>query len=375
MRPVDAYVQFLIREMDLVRALLPKGVRMGRLHLGGGTPSILTPETMTRLLDKVFATFPKAQDFEFSVEIDPTEAAPDLLATLAAFGMNRASVGVQDFAPQVQEAIGRPQSLEQTVRVISALRELGVRSLNVDLLYGLPHQTQASFQATLDQVQTMLPDRLAIYGYAHVPWMSKRQVMIDADALPDAEDRYALAEQAKTHFTALGYTAIGIDHFALPTDSLSKAAQAGQLLRNFQGYTDDPSETLIGLGASAISHFREGFVHNAPATSAYQDRIEAGTLAGQKGYCMDRTDDLIARIVADLMCRFRFEEANLTRDFPDMADVVARTRASLLMQFPRVFWIRDDELAIIDDAKPLVRIIASFVDRFTSAQMSHSAAI
>ncbi|MEJ6399060.1 oxygen-independent coproporphyrinogen III oxidase [Yoonia sp. 208BN28-4] len=375
MRPVDAYVQYLLKELSLVRDLLPKDVKMGRLHLGGGTPSILPPDTMANLLDAVYAAFPKADDYEFSVEIDPTEAAPDLLRTLANYGMNRASVGVQDFAEKVQSAIGRLQSFEQTRDVIALLRDLGVQSLNVDLLYGLPFQTKSSFQATLDQVAELKPDRLAIYGYAHVPWMSKRQVMIDGEALPGPEKRFWLAEQAHAHFTALGYAPIGIDHFALPTDSLYKADQAGTLRRNFQGYTDDQSEALIGLGASAISRFPQGFVHNAPATSAYQERIASGGLAGQKGYRMDHADDLTSQIVEDLMCRFCFDATSLGADFPDMAEIIEDTRLSLLDAFPGIFLTSADGLIILDNAKPLVRIIASFVDSFTSSQTAHSAAI
>ncbi len=375
LRPVDAYVAFLRAELALVRQTLTGRVKMSRLHLGGGTPSILSPKTMSVLLESVFDTFPTSDEFEFSVEIDPTEAAPELLETLAGYGMNRASVGVQDFAPKVQNAIGRPQSLEQTQSVISLLRKLGVKSLNLDLLYGLPHQTQESFQQTLNHVETMRPDRLAIYGYAHVPWMSKRQVMIDESSLPGGLARFELAAQANAHFTTRGYDAIGIDHFALPTDSLFKVARAGKLRRNFQGYTDDQSETLIGLGASSISKFKQGFVQNAPATSAYQARIESGVLAGHKGYRMGPQDNLVAQIIEDLMCRFVYREKALAGAFPQMAEVIHLTRDSLIEKFPDVFDADQDSLTITEANRPLVRIIASFVDRFTSAETSHSTAI
>lgn len=375
MRPVDAYIDILLQEIATVRESLPEGLRMGRLHLGGGTPTILRPETMTLLLDTVFGAFETAETFEFSVEIDPTEASDALLETLVKFGMNRASIGVQDFAPNVQEAIGRTQSLEQTQRVIHFLRAHNVKSLNLDLLYGLPHQTPESFAKTLAHVAEMKPDRLAIYGYAHVPWMSKRQVMIKQDDLPNAEARFHLAEMAQQVFTAQGYNAIGIDHFALPSDSLSDAAQQGLLRRNFQGYTDDQSETLIGFGASAISKFQQGYLQNATATSAYQDRINAGGLAGHKGYRMEDQDRLIAVAVEDLMCRFVYREKALSAAFPEFAPVIHKTAIRLMAQFPDVFFISEAGLEMREDAHPLVRVIASFIDQFASKDVAHSAAI
>ncbi|WP_370402310.1 oxygen-independent coproporphyrinogen III oxidase [Sulfitobacter sp. JB4-11] len=375
MRPVDAYVEVLRQEIARARQSLPRGIRMGRLHLGGGTPTILRPETMRLLLETVFDAFQTAEGFEFSVEIDPTEASDALLETLVGFGMNRASIGVQDFEPTVQEAIGRLQSLEQTQRVIHFLRRHDVKSLNLDLLYGLPHQTPETFAKTLAHVTKMKPDRLAIYGYAHVPWMSKRQVMIKTEDLPGAEARFRLAEMAHDVFTQQGYNAIGIDHFALPSDSLSDAAARGRLRRNFQGYTDDQSETLVGFGASAISRFHQGYVQNATATSAYQERINAGGFAGHKGYRMEEQDLLIARAVEDLMCRFVFREKDLCAAYPEFAPNIHKTAIRLMTRFPDVFFISDAGLEMRPDAHPLVRVIASFIDQFTSEDVAHSAAI
>ncbi len=375
LRPVDAYVDILRQEIAQVRAALPQSVRMSRLHLGGGTPTILSPETMEALLGTVFDAIPKSADCEFSVEIDPTEASEELLNSLVKFGLNRASIGVQDFEPKVQKAIGRQQSLEQTVGVVEFLHNAGVAGLNLDLLYGLPHQTAESFRKTLKHVADMRPDRLAIYGYAHVPWMSKRQVMIKAEDLPDNQSRFELAELAKAHLVAEGYKAIGIDHFALPSDSLFMAAERGQLRRNFQGYTDDQCESLIGLGASAISKFSQGFVQNAVATSAYQERIQSGGLAGHKGYEMACQDELVAAIVEDLMCRFSFREEALNNRFPQSIDVIHRTAISLMNRFPGVFRIASGGLEMVAEARPLVRVIASFVDQFTSQHVAHSSAI
>ena len=375
LRPVDAYVAYLRAEIAAVRAQLPTGIKMARLHLGGGTPTILSPHMMSHLLSDVFAAFAISDRFEFSVEIDPTEAAPDLLQTLVDHGMNRASLGVQDFSPTVQGAIGRLQSLDQTRDVITYLRQNGVAALNLDLLYGLPHQTMDSFQQTLDHVIALNPDRLAIYGYAHVPWMSKRQVMIKDSDLPDNKTRFALAQMAQARLEKDGFETIGIDHFAKPHDSLSLAQKSGQVRRNFQGYTDDPSQTLIGFGASAISKFEQGYLQNAVATSAYQDRINQTGIAAHKGYAMTQPDKLTAQIVEDLLCRFTFDSAKLGRAFPEHHATIHAARVLLMRQFPDVFFISRQGLEMNPWARPLVRIIASVVDRFSTNAKAHSTAI
>ena len=375
MRPVDAYVGYLQKELSKARETLPRNVRINRLHLGGGTPTILPPETMQFLLTSVFDEFETEDDLEFSVEIDPTEASEDLLMILVKFGMNRASIGVQDFSRKTQEAIGRLQSVEQTRTVVAFLRTQGVQSLNMDLLYGLPHQTSETFTQTLQAVSSMMPDRLAIYGYAHVPWMSKRQVMIKENDLPDNVQRYHLSEIAREFFTSKGYDAIGIDHFALPSDGLSNAAKTKRLKRNFQGYTDDNASTLIGIGASAISYFPQGYVQNVPATSTYQQRIESTGLAGHKGYMMSNRDKLIARMVENLMCYFHVDTVELRREFPSEVTFIEQTAFHLMDRFPNSFVHTSGGLKLIALAEPLVRIVAKQIDTFASEETAHSSAI
>ncbi|SMX39341.1 oxygen-independent coproporphyrinogen III oxidase [Octadecabacter ascidiaceicola] len=375
LQPVDAYVEFLRSEIRAVRATLPKSVRMARLHLGGGTPTILPVKTMSMLLTEVFDAFPKDDDFEFSVEVDPTEVSDQLLESLINFGLNRVSLGVQDFAPVVQNAIGRSQSLEQTRHVIDFLRARGVTALNLDLLYGLPFQTMESFKETLDHVIAMEPDRLAIYGYAHVPWMSKRQVLINADDLPDSEMRFELAMLAQETLINQGFEAIGIDHFAVPSDKLAIAQNEGRVRRNFQGYTDDQCETLIGFGASAISRFKQGFLQNAVATSAYQDRITQGSMAAHKGYMLTASDDVISRVVEDLLCRFELDSSSLSAEFPKQAEFIRAISVMLMRQYSDAFHISKNGLKMNDWAKPLVRIIANSVDTFSSSEVAHSSAI
>lgn len=370
--PVDAYVATLIAEITDFAAHLPHGVRMSRLHLGGGTPTLLNDAQMDKLLGALYDRIPPSDDLEFSVEIDPTEVTQSLLKRLGDWGLSRASIGVQDFDPNVQKAIGREQSLAQTSEVVGYLRDLGVGSLNVDLLYGLPHQTGHSLQATLDDVIGLSPDRIALYGYAHVPHMSKRQVMIPADTLPNTQQRYNLSEMARLTFTQYGYEAIGIDHFALPSDSLSVAARLGTLRRNFQGYTDDPCDHLIGFGASAISSFPEGYAQNAVATAAYTDRIKKGGSAAQKGIALSVEDRTIASMISDLMC---YGQVNL-RGALHNRPLALRLSEAIVQEFPRAVEISQDILRIRADYLSLARIICARLEGATiAASQNHSVAI
>ncbi len=254
--PLNRYLEILAQEIGHVAEIMPDDVAISTLHLGGGTPTLLDPDQFNRLMDRLKTAFPIAPETEFSVEIDPCELDELRLDALAARGLSRASVGVQDFAPEVQASIGRIQSIETTEDAIIGLRTRGIESINLDLLYGLPHQTEATLSETLACVLDFAPERIALFGYAHVPWMARRQKLIPEAALPNAEARLELAALARQTLLDAGYVAIGIDHFALPGDGLTQALTEGRLRRNFQGYTTDTAETLLGLGASSISRFR-----------------------------------------------------------------------------------------------------------------------
>lgn len=375
LRPVDDYVRRLRIEIEMIADRLPKDQALSRLHLGGGTPTLLSPETMIGLLDQIFSRFKRGSEFEFSVEIDPTEAPAPLLATLADYGMTRASIGVQDFDPKVQDAIGRQQSYELTKEIVDTLRLFGVDSLNMDLLYGLPFQSGRSLDVTLQQVIKMKPDRLALYGYAHVPWMSKRQVMIDRHTLPSPQSRYELAQLARAVLLRAGYEDIGIDHFALPTDTLARAAEDGTLRRNFQGYTDDTAQTLIGIGASAISKFSQGFVQNAAATSAYLERIDAGDLAGARGYQFDGNDVIRAAMIEQILCSFRTDAGPLLKRFPTSAAEISRCNALIAETFPDLTSLDAAGVVLAPDAHPLARVIAGALDEFETKGQAHSQAV
>lgn len=365
--PVEHYVAALEAEIAHAASLLPAGVRMGRLHWGGGTPTILPPPLIHRLAQALRCAIPPAEGFEFSVEIDPTMVDAEKIDALAAEGLNRASLGIQDFDPVVQGAIGRVQSFAATQACVGMLRAAGVASLNTDLVYGLPHQTDARLADTITQVLTLAPDRVALYGYAHVPWASKRQALIDEAVLPGDLARYHLAALAAERFAAAGFARIGIDHFARPDDGLAQAARAGRLRRNFQGYTDDACPTLIGFGASAVSRYPQGYVQNAPATAAWHQAIAAGGLAGRKGHALSRVDRLRGRAIEMLLCEFRLDVAELAATFgpeavrlePVIADAAQRY-AGLVAADRRTF-------AILPEGRPLVRIIASRFDSYLSA--------
>lgn len=357
--PVEAYVAAIEAELALVAARLPAGVRMGRLHWGGGTPTILTPALIRRLAVAVRAAIPPAGAWEFSVEIDPTLVDRAKIGALAEAGLTRASLGIQDFDPVVQTAIGRIQSVETTRDTVAELRAAGVASLNADLVYGLPHQTEVRLAATLGEVLALAPDRVAVFGYAHVPWAARRQRLIDEAALPDAPARLRLATLAADAFEAAGFDRIGFDHFARPGDGLARAARAGRLRRNFQGYTDDDCPTLIGLGASSISRFPQGYVQNAAATPAWRDRVLAGGLAGSRGHALDADDQARAGAIERLLCDFRVDRAGLATLGPEAAAVAGR--------FGDLVALDDDGLTIRPAGRPLARMIASAFDAYLVA--------
>ncbi|MEO0379346.1 MAG: radical SAM protein, partial [Pseudomonadota bacterium] len=269
--PLAPYVGRVLAEARKVRDGFTNGVTTRRLHLGGGTPTILSAELLDRLLSGLDDIWDLSNFDEFSVEVDPTDVTAARLYMLKVHGLSRASIGIQDFDPQVQAAIGRTQSREVTRDVVDDLRALGIDAINFDLLYGLPFQTARTLDQTLEAALEMRPDRIALFGYAHVPWMSKRQVLIPADALPDPKTRLALFDQARRTLLGQGYVQIGIDHFALPHDPLARAFYAKTLRRSFQGYTDDRTPYLIGLGASAISTYPQGFAQNIPVTGQYAE--------------------------------------------------------------------------------------------------------
>lgn len=316
--PVKAYAERLVEEIGLVARHLPGRLTLSHLHFGGGTPTMLADEDFVAILGALRETFEFAPGAEIAIEIDPRVMDAAKVATLAREGFNRASLGVQDFDPAVQQAIGRHQSCEETQAVADALRAAGITALNLDLMYGLPHQDEASVRRTVEAALGLDPDRIAVFGYAHVPWMKKHQALIPEDALPDAGARLAQAELVADVLASHGYVPVGLDHFARACDTMAERAAAGTLKRNFQGYTTDDAPVLIGFGASAIGALPQGYVQNLPATPAWHKAVEAGTLPIARGIALTDEDRLRRHVIERLMCDLSvdLDEACMQHGFP-----------------------------------------------------------
>ena len=372
--PVRAYLEVLKQEIAILARHLPAGVRLARLHWGGGTPTLLSAPMITDLAGAIRAVAPFAPGAEFSVEIDPNEIDGARLDALAEAGMNRASIGVQDFDPEIQKTIGRVQGYDLTAGVAEMIRTRGVHSLNADILYGLPHQTPARITASVQKLLALAPDRVALYGYAHVPWMARRQQLIPSDALPTPEERLALFDTARRLFLWDGYREVGIDHFAKADDGLAVAARTGRLRRNFQGYTDDTAPILVGLGASSISRFPQGYAQNAPVTSQHIRAVREGGFSTRRGHVFTPEDRLRGRIIEAVMCDFRVSRDEL-RAMGAGADWLAARFAACAAAFPGMVEVTPAGLAIPDRARPLARMIARSFDAYDGAGARHSAAI
>src|SRR6056297_1774781 len=374
-RPVAAYVDTLKSERRMLAQHLPHGVRLSRLHWGGGTPTLLQPAMIEDLAQAIKQIAPFTGHTEFSVEIDPNEIDAPRLDALAAAGMNRASVGVQDFNEDIQRSIGRLQGYDVTRWAVDEIRARGVASLNADILYGLPHQSKARITESVQKLLSLNPDRVALYGYAHVPWMAKRQQMIPSDSLPTPEERLELYETARRLFLWDNYAEIGIDHFATQDDGLTIAQKTGRLRRNFQGYTDDTADALIGVGASSISRFPQGYAQNAPATGAHTGAIREGRFSTSRGHVFTEEDRMRGRMIEALMCDFRIEVADLRDNLEVSEETVRAILRRTADDFPGLLTLDSDSLFVPPQARPLTRMIARSFDAYELSTAGHSSAI
>ncbi len=375
--PILPFLEALKHEIATVGTLIGERTKISALHFGGGSPTMLVPADLVALMECLRETFTFADNAEISIEIDPNDMDEARLDALAAIGVTRASLGIQDFDPKVQAAINREQSFERTKRVVEGLRDRGIVAVNLDLLYGLPHQTCESMEATLRKALSLDPDRVALFGYAHVPWMKKHQRMIDEGALPGAEERLRQSAMASALIVQSGYEAIGIDHFALPGDSLALAAREGRLHRNFQGYTDDDCQTLVGLGPSSISRLRQGYTQNVAATGVYSQQVTEGNFATTRGVAF--TPDDLARgwVIERLMCAFEFSGRELVERFGANAAPVLADAARLATDpsCPH-FEGADGSFRIPEQSRRLARTVAAQFDAFfLTGKARHSAAV
>lgn len=377
--PVSGYLDALVKEIITIATLLPSDAEVAQIHWGGGSPTMLSPADITRLAAATKAQFRLAADCEFAIEVDPRGLDAARMDALAAAGLTRVSIGVQDFDPVVQKAINRMQGYEETKAAVDGFRARGVTSLNIDALYGLPFQTAARLEDTLRQVMILRPDRIALFGYAHVPWMKRHMSMIDESALPGIDERYHQAEMAAAYLVAHGYERIGIDHFALPEDAMAVASRNGTIRRNFQGYTVDPSDALIGLGASSIGAFPQGYVQNQTATARYMALVRDGKVAAEKGVILSEEDILRRAIIEKMMCTLAFsrrhvESLTTRRDL--LAPIMDEAAAILSEGHHGFITATDDGFAVTEKGRPFLRTFAARFDAYLPRRTArHSLAV
>jgi oxygen-independent coproporphyrinogen-3 oxidase len=373
--PISRYLAALTREIELVAETLPTGMGARHIHFGGGSPTLMAPGELLALMATIRERFSLRDDAELAIEIDPRTLEAPMIRALAEARINRASIGVQSFDPVVQRAINREQSFEMTAAAVAELRRHGIRRINFDMIYGLPGQTMPSCLDSVDRALALEPDRVAIFGYAHVPGFKLHQRRIDEAMLPDCSARL---EQSRTMAEALvraGYRRVGLDHFARPDDPLALAAERGALHRNFQGYTTDDCRALIGLGSSSIGRLDGGYAQNVVLISEYQRRVMEGRLPIYRGFAVSRDDRLRAALIERLMCDHKV----------DVAQVCARFGAdpAALEGLPGLEALAADGLIerhgsmieVAADARPLVRSVAAAFDSYLGKdQAIHSRA-
>ncbi len=374
--PVAAYCGLLLDEMGLLAAASNRP-QITHIHWGGGSPTMLTPGDIARLAHATASHFPIAPGAEFAVEIDPRGFTPQLADALAQAGLTRASIGVQDCDPAVQRAINRIQPMETTRAAVDLLRARGVKSLNIDLIYGLPYQTVAALRRTIEFALSLDPDRLAIFGYAHVPHFRKHQKLIPEEALPGVEERFAQAQAADAMLSSRGYVAIGIDHFARPSDALAIAQRQGRLRRNFQGYTADTAPALIGIGASSIGALPAGYVQNHADVPAYRAVLSAGRLPIARGIALSGEDRLRRHVIERLMCDLSVDLAAAASSFGRAADMFAPEISALSgLADAGIVRIEGTTITVPPQWRSLTRVICARFDAYLDpATARHALAV
>jgi oxygen-independent coproporphyrinogen-3 oxidase len=371
------YVDYLEREVAMLAAHLGRRRRIVQHHWGGGTPTYLTLAQIERLHRTIARHFDIAENAETAIEIDPRVTTREQLQLLRSLGFNRLSMGVQDFTPEVQQAIGREQSESLTRDVYEYAREIGFGGINMDLIYGLPLQTVKTFTHTLDSVVAMRPDRVAVYSYAHVPWLRPHQSRIDVATLPERELKFGLIGAAVDTFGDAGYQAIGMDHFALPGDDLAVAARERRLHRNFMGYTTRLAGDMLGVGLSAIGDLRGAIAQNVKTLPPYYAALDAGTFPIERGYILT-TDDAIRRhVILALMCNFHLDRQDAASRFGIDFDsyFAAELEALTAPTGPAadgLLRITDTALEVPSHGRLFVRNICMYFDKYLAAHSGQS---
>ncbi len=371
-----AYLDRVVRELALVSEALGERRTVTQFHLGGGTPTYYTPAQLGALMDRVRERFTFTPDAELALECDPRVTSEEQLETLAARGFNRLSIGVQDFEPEVQRSIGRVQSVALTERLMTRARALGFGSINLDLIYGLPHQTPASLDRTLEAVEALRPDRLAVYSFAYLPSRYAHQRALPQAAMPSGEEKFSLLQRVRQRLVAAGYLDIGMDHFALPGDELVAAQREGRLWRNFMGYTASRAPDLVGVGMSAIGEVGGAYVQNEKRLARYQERVDAGRLPVARGRQLDADDRLRRHLIREWMCHFEVDKGALESAHGIRFDEYFAAELRELAPLAREGLVRltPDRIVAGDLGRLLPRNVAMVFDRYLPARASGGAA-
>lgn len=373
--PIEAYVDVLRSEIAMVAARIGRRA-VSHIHWGGGTPNLLSAGAFEAIVGDFHRFFSLGSDTEHAIELDPRHLGRERARFLASIGVNRASLGVQDFDPMVQAAIGRIQPAETVAEAVRHLREAGITSLSFDLIYGLPEQSVSSIQRTVETAIALSPDRISLFGYAHVPWFRVNQKLIDAAKLPGSEQRLELERTAHGAIAKAGYAAIGIDHFAKPDDAMGAALKDRTLRRNFQGYTTDRADSLIGFGASSIGRTPAGYAQNVTDTGNWRDRLINGRFATERGRVLTSDDRLRADVIEQILCFFDVDlGATATRHGVDPASLLADVHK--LDDLVRAGWVvvDDGKIAIVRHGAELARLVASAFDAYLGTGGRHSVAV
>lgn len=375
--PIGEYVQLLMTESRLLQAALPGRLRASAIHFGGGTPNMLSPDELSAIIGRLDEMFEPMAGREVAAELDPSSLTRDWVEAAARLGLNRASLGVQNLDPTVQAAVNRASSFEEVAAAVGWLRDAGVRSINLDLMYGLPHQTTSNTLATVEAVLRLRPERIALFGYAHVPWMKTHQRLIDEGTLPWPAARLEQAEAAAERLEAEGYVRIGLDHFARGDDEMARALAAGRLHRNFQGYTTDAAGTLLGLGASAIGRLPQGYVQNVTQELGWRVAVQTDQLPIARGVAVTDDDCFRGEIIERLMCDLAVDlEAVCKRHgrrASELSDAVNRLAPFVADGLVR---LAGQRLEIVGAGRLVVRsICAAFDTHFEPAAQRHSKAL
>jgi oxygen-independent coproporphyrinogen-3 oxidase len=368
---INDYLQQLKKEMAMMRPRIAEQRPVAQIAWGGGTPTYLTPDEIRDLADTTRALFPFDPDIEAGVEIDPRDMTRDHLVALKEGGFNRVSMGVQDFHPAVQEAVNRIQPEDMTRRVLDWSRELGFTSINLDLIFGLPHQTLATFEQTLDTVIDIDPDRIAVFNYAHVPWMKKHMSLIHPEDLPSTEEKLRILVRTIEKLNDAGYVYVGMDHFAKPDNELAVAQRNGTLYRNFQGYTTHAGADLYGFGITSISQFDRMYAQNVKTLGEYDTRLERGEAATHVGYLLSDEDLLRRDVIMRLMCDFTLDKRAIEAQYGIRFD------EHFAGAFPRLQELVDDGLVVLSSDRIdvpgmgmlVIRNVAMAFDAYLPSQM------